>query len=49
VSEPEPIIHSHLTAGRTIRYVLRVLWIAVRLAAVVVLIDKGSTFFYQGF
>jgi hypothetical protein len=49
VSDPEPIIQSHPTAGRIIRYVLRVLWIAIRLAVVIVLIDKGSTFFYQGF
>jgi hypothetical protein len=30
-------------------YVLRVLWIAVRLCAVIILIDRGGTFFYQGF
>jgi hypothetical protein len=31
------------------QFILRVLWIAVRLAAVLVFIDRGGTFFYQGF
>ena len=30
-------------------FFLRVLWIAVRLCAVIILIDRGGTFFYQGF
>jgi hypothetical protein len=32
-----------------LNYALRVLWIAVRLCAVIILIDRGGTFFYQGF
>jgi hypothetical protein len=31
------------------RFFLRALWIALRLAAVIVVIDRGGTFFYQGF
>jgi hypothetical protein len=31
------------------RYGLRLLWIAVRLAAVFVFIREGATFVYQGF
>jgi hypothetical protein len=49
VSDTNPAIQTRLTTHQLIRYVLRVLWIAVRLAAVIVLINKGSTFFYQGF
>jgi hypothetical protein len=30
-------------------YILRVVWVAVRLCAVLVFIDRGGTFFYQGF
>jgi len=37
------------SAGLTIRYILRIAWIAVRLAAVLLFIHRGSTFFYQGF
>jgi hypothetical protein len=29
--------------------ILRLMWIAVRLALVFVMIRQGSTFFYQGF
>jgi hypothetical protein len=31
------------------RYFWRAMWLAIRLAAVLVLIHQGSTFFYQGF
>jgi hypothetical protein len=31
------------------RLAARLLWIAIRLAAVLVIIRQGSTFFYQGF
>jgi hypothetical protein len=40
---------SPATDSGALTYVLRVLWIAVRLCAVIVLIDRGGTFFYQGF
>jgi hypothetical protein len=47
----EPTNESLLPAkkGCAMCYFLRALWIAVRLCAVIVLIDRGGTFFYQGF
>lgn len=35
--------------GSAMTFFLRVVWIAVRLCAVIILIDRGGTFFYQGF
>jgi hypothetical protein len=37
------------TAGGPLSYFWRAVWIAIRLAAVSVLIYQGGTFFYQGF
>jgi len=38
-----------MSPGKLTIYGLRLLWIAVRLAAVFVLIRQGATFAYQGF
>jgi len=40
---------NHLSAKILARHALRLLWIAVRLAAVFVMMRQGATFVYQGF
>ena len=51
VELPQKVIDRELPprTGRAMRYFWRAIWLAIRLAAVVVLIHQGSTFFYQGF
>jgi hypothetical protein len=40
---------NNLNSASLSRYALRLIWIALRLAAVFVMIRQGSTFVYQGF